>query len=122
MIYPANKKGDTFITPEEVNEIYQHAFYKTKHLKKLTLGDAISKIGYRAFALSNIESVNIPTNTNRIELDVFLYCGVKELYIPKWVVSIEMSSNTMGNVNPYKDITLLVDKGSYAEKMCIETN
>lgn len=59
LLYPANKKGDTFITPEEVNKIHQLAFYENKHLKKLILGDAISKIGYRAFACSNIESVNI---------------------------------------------------------------
>lgn len=120
LIYPANKKGEFFITPEEVNEIYQQAFYKTRNLKKLTLGDAISKIGYRAFACSNIESINIPAKTERIELDVFLYCKAKELYIPKWVSFIEMNSNTAGNINPYKDMMLLVDKGSYAEKMCIE--
>lgn len=122
LIYPANKKGTTFITPEEVNEIYQYAFYENKHLKKITLGNIISKIGYRAFACSNIESVNIPINTKRIELDVFLYCGVKELYIPKWVSFVEMNSNTAGNINPYKDMTLLVDKGSYAENLCIEYN
>lgn len=120
LVYPANKKGDTFIAPEEVNEIHQHAFYENKHLKKLVLGDAISKIGYRAFACSNIESVNIPAKTERIELDIFLYCKVKELYIPKWVSFIEMNSNTAGNINPYKDMMLLVDKDSYAEKMCIE--
>lgn len=102
--------------------IHQHAFYENKHLKKIILGDAITKIGYRAFACSNIESINIPINTERIELDVFLYCGVKELYIPKWVSFIEMNSNTAGNINPYKDMTLLVDKDSYAETMCIKHN
>lgn len=117
LLYPANKTGHTFVTPEEVNVIHQHAFYENVHLKKLVLGDAISKIGYRAFACSNIESINIPVKTERIELDVFLYCKIKELYIPKWVSFIEMNSNTAGNINPYKEMKVLVDEGSYAEKI-----
>lgn len=117
LLYPANKTGDTFITPEEVIEIHKYAFYKSKHLKQVVLGDSICKIERSAFACSSVEKVNIPTKVSRIEKDVFLYTSIKELYIPSTVTFIEMDSGTAGNINPYRDIKILVDEGSYTEKI-----
>lgn len=120
--YPQNKKDFSFTIPKTIKKIGAYAFYKNKNLKHLMLGENIHEIGYRAFTSSHIESINIPANVKRIEKDVFLYTAIKELYIPKSIQYIEMNSGTAGNINPYKDMLILVDKDSYAEKMCIKYN
>lgn len=120
--YPQNKKDFSFTIPNTIKKIGAYAFYKNKNLKQLVLGENIHEIGYRAFTSSHIESINVPANVKRIEKDVFLYTAIKELYIPKSIQYIEMNSGTAGNINPFKDMLILVDKDSHAEKMCIKYN
>lgn len=118
--YPKSKKDTSFIVPDNIIRINTYAFYENKKLKNLTIGKNVFEIGRRAFACSHIESINIPSKVKIIEKDVFLYTSIKELYMPKSIEYIVMDSGTAGNINPFKDMQILVDKGSYAEKMCIE--
>lgn len=118
--YPQNKKDATFIVPDNIIKINTYAFYENQKLKNLTIGNNVFEFGCRAFACSHIESINIPSKVKIIEKDVFLYTSIKELYMPKSIEYIVMDSGTAGNINPFKDMQILVDKGSYAEKMCIE--
>lgn len=120
LYYPQNKKDNSFILPDNIIKINAYAFYANNNLKKLMLGNAVSEIGRSAFSYSHIETINIPQNVRTIEKNVFLCSSIKELYIPKSVLYIEMNSDTVGSVNPFRDILILVDKGSYAEKICIE--
>ena len=116
--YPQNKKDAYYEVPSNTKKIGNYAFYKNKNLKHLKLNDTIDAFGYRAFALSNIETINIPYGVKIIGKDAFLYTSIKELYIPSTIEFIEMNSGTAGNINPYKEIKLIVDEGSYAEAIC----
>lgn len=118
--YPQNKRDTSFIVPDNILKINAYAFYENKKLKNLTLGNNVSEIGRRAFACSHIETINIPSKVKIIEKDVFLYTSIKELYMPKSIEYIEMDSGTAGNINPFKDMQILVDKGSYTEKLFVE--
>lgn len=118
--YPQSKKEEIYTVQEDIFKIGKYSFYENKYLRKLIIGESVSTIERRAFACSHIEFVNIPSKVSRIEQDVFLYTNIKELYIPKTVQFIEMSSDTAGNINPFKDMKIIVDSGSYAEEVCIE--
>lgn len=118
--YPQNKKSTFYEVPSDTKRIGEYAFYENKNLKHLKLNNNIVAFGYRAFASSNIESINIPHGVKTIGKDVFLYTSIKELYIPRTIEFIEMNSGTAGNINPYKDMIIIVDKNSYAEKICNE--
>ena len=118
--YPKSKKDTSFIVPDNIIKINAYAFYENKKLKNLTLGNNVSEIGRRAFACSHIETINIPSKVKIIEKDVFLDTSIKELYMPESLEYIEMDSGTAGNINPFKDMQILVDKRSYAEKICVE--
>ena len=120
LYYPQNKKENFFTVPDNIIKINAYAFCANNNLKKLMLGNDVSEIGRSAFSYSHIETINIPKSLRAIEKNVFLCSSIKELYIPKSVLYVEMNSDTVGDVNPFRDILILVDKGSYAEGMCIE--
>lgn len=120
--YPQNKQDETFVLPVDIERIGTYAFYECKKLRHIILGDNVTEIEFRAFTSSHIESINIPSKVKKIEKDVFLHTHIRKLYIPQSVQYIEMNSGTAGNINPFGEMVLLVDKDSYAERMCIKHN
>lgn len=58
--YPAGKTGEEFTTPASTTMITYGSFAGNPYLKKITLGDNVSEIGFNALnGLSNLESVTI---------------------------------------------------------------
>lgn len=66
------------IIPEEINEIYQYAFYHNDYITSVTIGSSISKIGKEAFAFcNNLKKVTINSSTIIIEDGAFEYSPIE---------------------------------------------
>lgn len=73
--YPAAKAGDTYVTPEGVNEIAPGAFGFAQNLKDVTVSNEVINIDNWAFAHSNIETVHIAGSVEQIDDYAFSYCN-----------------------------------------------
>ena len=71
--YPANKAGESYTIPENVDEIAPSAFSYAKNLKDITVPTKIQYIGNYAFAYSSLEKINISSAI--IGEHAFAYCA-----------------------------------------------
>ena len=104
--------------PDSVTEIEAGAFRGCALMKKVKLPDGLQVLKNAAFrGCTNLQDIVIPNTVTRIEENAFLHCkSLKELMIPESVIEFERTWSQGGPFDA--DITLIVHKGSYAEKYC----
>ena len=82
-------------------------------IKTYDIPTTITRLDEGCFAYcEELEHITIPKNINRIGSYAFSECGLKELYIPKTVETIDM------NAFFQTDITILCEKDSAADHYC----
>ena len=112
------KKLTEINIPDSVTEIEAGAFQGCDLMKKVELPDGLQVLKNAVFReCTNLRDVVIPDSVTRIEDSAFLHCkSLKKLMIPESVMEFERGWIQGG---PFDDnITLIVTKGSYAEKYC----
>lgn len=79
-----------YTTPTGVVSITNGAFYFCESLKKVTISEGVTTLGYTAFYSSSIESIVLPESLTSIGYLSFGYCTLlREIIIPSNVTSIE---------------------------------
>ena len=119
--WPTQSGAESCVVPEGVTRIGRFAFYRSHHLKQVTLPDGLLEIGRGAFvSCDHLTAVDLPDSVTRLESTAFegnsdvkqLHIsaglkeiknnfdgiGVSELDIPETVVSIESSFRTLQNL------------------------
>lgn len=101
--------------PSEVTSIGDSAFEENQNLISVTIPFGVTSIGnYAFYSCANLNVIDIPSSVTSIGDSVFEECeSLHSLYVPSSVTSIGDSAFYSGTAN--HEITLIVDKGSYAE-------
>ncbi len=88
--YPAGRKVESYIVPDEVAEIGNSAFAGCENLKSAVISGSVTKIGYDAFCgCENLKSVVISEGVNIIGYGAFSWCeNLKSIVIPGSVTEI----------------------------------
>lgn len=131
--------------PDTITEIGDFAFYKCRSLTKfdippklaeipkgmldiagiteITVGGNVKKIGAGAFYwCSGLKKVTICEGVEEIDTAVFYNCGnLEELELPGSVKRIAGGKFDSAFFNCF-NMTVILPKGSYAERFCIENN
>lgn len=99
--------------------VVTHASYEQekvhREITKLTLPDSVNVIGIGAFAdMLSLTEINIPEGAAEIGAAAFYNCiALRRLFIPKTVKHIDKFA-----FNHCDRLTVVVEKGSYAEEYC----
>ncbi len=107
--------------PEGLQILPNRAFINCRFLESVSIPNGITSIPEQAFdGCSNLTEVNIPSSVKSIEYDAFRNCtSLKRLVVPNSVTSMDNPFSGQDGDTFFKlDITLVVGKGSYAEKFC----
>ncbi len=101
--------------PSEVTSIGKSAFEENINLVGVTIPFGVTSIGnYAFYGCTNLNVINIPSSVVNIGESVFEGCvSLRSLYVPSSVANIGDGAFYSGTAN--HEITLIVDKGSYAE-------
>ena len=93
--YPKHK-GDSYVLPRSVVELYYYSFENTD-IMSIDLGENLEKICNGAFEYSTLNSVMIPASVKSIGNNAFSETPLTSVSIPEGVVSIGMNafSNTL---------------------------
>ena len=79
----------SFEKNSELQEISSFAFAES-NIKKLIIPDSVNFISHGAFyGCVNLESINVPTSLNVLDIATFSYSKLKEIKIPKSVTIID---------------------------------
>ncbi len=74
--YPAQKKGNSYVVPESVKEIFDEAFIYCLDLEEIILNEGLEMIGEEAFGITGIEEITIPKTVKEfiysLEMSLFL--------------------------------------------------
>ena len=70
--YPSYREG-SYTVPDGVETISQYAFYFSK-ADRILLPNSLKTIGFRAFACSNIESIDIPDSVTEMDIGICTDC------------------------------------------------
>ena len=77
--YPAGKKEESYIIPDDVFEIEEYAFSYCEAIKSVTIPDSVEYIYIRAFSnCTNLTNIIIPDSVEYIAELVFEYCASLE--------------------------------------------
>lgn len=105
------------IIPNTVKNIGDFAFYDTRTLKSIELGNSVERIGYDSFSQSGIESIILPNSV--IELDVGAFLNAKNLK------KVTLGSNVktlkwvcFGQCDSLEEIICYADEPPYQELEC----
>ncbi len=83
LIYPMNKKGEEYLVPKGIVNIWANAFLFNKYLKKVSLPETLKFIGTQAFSGTKIENIYIPDSVDRIDSYAFADCkNLKSIRLP----------------------------------------
>ena len=79
--------------PGTIKEIPEWCFSGMKSLEKVILEEGLTKIGTRAFALTGITEIIIPSTVTSIEYEAFLSCEkLTKVSLPKNIKELEFST------------------------------
>ncbi|MCL1795355.1 MAG: leucine-rich repeat protein [Clostridia bacterium] len=117
--YPHVREENPYIIPDGVLSIGEAAFSNNSRLTGVIIPDSGTHIGDMAFwACTGLTDVTIPDGMTSIGIKAFGECdNLTSVSIPASVTSIGEEAFGWGS-----DITLIVEKGSYAEKYAKENN
>ena len=104
--YPAASPRETYTVPEWVTTVWPSAFTYLQHLRKLTISDNVTSIGYGLFWNSkSLEEVRLPSGLKVLESNLFNNCqSLKSVQIPESVTKI--NNNVFEGCSALTDITL----------------
>lgn len=112
-----NTDLETIYFPDSVEYIHSCAFSGCEHLKSIELPPNIPVIELGVFeGCMELSNLVLPSNLKRIETSFFACLSLKELYIPETVEYINQFAFAFGS----HDITLKVERSSYAAEFCRE--
>ncbi|MCM1227901.1 MAG: leucine-rich repeat protein [Clostridium sp.] len=109
--YPAGNERTEYIVPDSVTSFAECAFSQSINLKKLTLSENLTSIGFRVFsACGSLTDINIPDSVTSIKSSAFEYCGsLTGVIIPQSVTSIEWGAfrycESLTNINIPSGVT-----------------
>lgn len=111
-----NPKRSSFIVAEETEKIAERAFYCLPELRSVILPNSLHIIGDRAFQdCSQLESLRLPANITSVGVDFLMSCDNLKTVIMDGIVPPQMIGHVTDDMWIYKNIELLVPKGSVAE-------
>ena len=111
-----NPKRSSFIVAEETEEIAERAFYSLPELRSVILPNSLHIIGDRAFQdCSQLENLRLPANITNVGVDFLLSCDNLKTVIMDGIVPPQMTGHVTDDMWKYKDVELLVPKGSIDE-------
>lgn len=80
---------NTVNMPNQLREIMAYAFMACEHLYSINIPNSVTAIRKWAFAMSSLESIQLPSSLKYIGDEAFSYCGcLKEIEIPNKVTTI----------------------------------
>lgn len=99
--YPPAKSDNSYVIPDSVQYIDDHAFCVCPHLSNVTIPEGTISIGDRAFSSCKVlTSINLPTSLTYIGVWAFSACSkVNTLTIPSTVTSVDHSAFNKWNSN-----------------------
>jgi hypothetical protein len=65
-VYPSGRRDSSYVVKDTVTTIHDFAFQSATHLEEIILPVGLKEIGARAFRMSSLEHVTIPSSVNRI--------------------------------------------------------
>lgn len=111
-----NPERSRFSVAEGTEEIAERAFFSLPKLRTVILPHSLHVIGDRAFqACSQLESLRLPANVTSVGVDFLLSCDNLKTVIMDGTVPPQMTGHVTDDMWIYKNIELLVPKGSIAE-------
>lgn len=93
---------ETIIIEDGCTRIGEDAFSSFRNLKKVQIPDSVTSIGDSSFRLcGKLERLDLPSNLVSIDGDPFLESGIKSLYIPRNVESLDAvgDNTTLEEIN-----------------------
>lgn len=106
--------------PYKVVELWQSTFERKKGITKVTVPEGVTTIGPKAFALSSVESVVLPSTLQEIKFHAFNSCKkLSSITIPEGVTKVEY--NTFEDCESLRSVTLpnsIVTIGEFAFVKC----
>lgn len=92
--YPPAKSNTSYIIPDSVKYIDDHAFCVCTNLSSVTIPEGTVSIGDRAFSsCKSLTSINLPTSLTHIGVWAFSACSqINTLTIPSTVTAIDHSA------------------------------
>lgn len=69
--FPAGHKGDTYVVPDQTEQITPYAFYGAERLKRITLPQSLKSIGGNAFKRVGIPFLTVPRSVAKLPQKAF---------------------------------------------------
>lgn len=88
--YPMNKSDTSYIIPDGVVSIADHAFSKCTALTSVTIPEGVTRIGDNAFDYcTSLTEITIPESITRIYYGAFRDCSLESVHIPGLYTEID---------------------------------
>lgn len=115
--FPGAREETSFSVPEGIVVIGSSAFAFNKHLLNVTMPDSVKVLEDGAFEnCYKLTDIVIPDGAVEIGYGAFFYCeSLKSVTIPDSVIAIGNEA-----FSGCDQVTLIVDRGSYAEQYAID--
>lgn len=104
------------IIPNTIKDIGDYAFYKASNLKSITLGNNVERIGYDTFALSGLESVTLPNSVIELDVGAFMGSSLKKVILGSKVKTLKWLC--FGQCYNLEEIISYADDPPYIEFEC----
>lgn len=99
--YPQSKKDKTFLMPESVRIIGQHAFMGNEYLQSIKISQSVHTIEDSAFeGCGSLENIIIPESVHEIGINVFLDCKDLQMVTFENPNDWYLCGNMSGKVTP----------------------